>query len=165
MPEYKLPSDSELSRCFIEGMSDPEIAARYGCTRQAVNAARHRLGYGRRPYVNQANALIGTVWRVQTAAGHQTQGSIQGLRLWLRKRLGDDSLSARQKLTADNFEARIRREEVVLQYDPSSSNGFSYVPREPQDGHSVIRWPDLGPGRVRDPEAEKFLNLPATPTD
>ncbi|MFE4513778.1 hypothetical protein ACFRMQ_06200 [Kitasatospora sp. NPDC056783] len=164
MPDYKLPGDSVLSERFIKGKTDEEIAEEYGCSRQAVNLARNRLKYTRRPYSNRANSLIGAVWRVQTSTGHQDENPIQVLRVWVRLRLGDDSLSARQRTEAINFEARIRREGTVLQYDPSNSKGFSYVQREPQDGRLVVRWPALTSDGVRDPEAEKYLSLPDAPT-
>ncbi|MCX4685462.1 hypothetical protein OG401_14245 [Kitasatospora purpeofusca] len=169
MPEYKLPNDSELTKCFIKGETDTEIAQKYGCTRQWINAKRKKLGFGSiRPFTNQANELIRRVWDVQVLpnsepGSHHQTGPSQALRVWLRRRLGDTSLSPKQQAAAAGFETRIRRDDVVLVYSPDSVKGFYYVPREPSDGRSVIRWPDLGPGVDRDPEAEKFLTLPEEP--
>ncbi|MET8702722.1 hypothetical protein ABZW10_28250 [Kitasatospora sp. NPDC004723] len=164
MPEYKLPSDSELSERFIKGKTDSEIAAEFGTTRQAVSYQRNKLGFQVRPFVTRANDIISRVWKVQVlpdsqpGSHHQTSLS-QSLRVWLRLQLGDPSLSARQRQAAINFETRLREQHVVLVYDPDG--GFDLVPREPTDGDSVIRWPDQRP---RDPEAVKYLSLPGAPT-
>ncbi|MFB8199404.1 hypothetical protein [Kitasatospora purpeofusca] len=167
MPEYKLPSDSELSEMFIKGRTDTEIAKEFGTTRQAVSYKRSRLGYNVRPFSTRANDLISRVWKVQVLpdkapGSHNQTGPMQALRVWLRLQLGDPSLSEKQRRAASGFEDRLRRELVVLAYDRQSVKGFYYLPREPGDGQLVIRWPE---GVPRDLEAEKYLTLPERNTD
>ncbi|WP_181727251.1 hypothetical protein [Streptomyces sp. PT12] len=50
-------------------------------------------------------------------------------------------MSPRQAADAARFERRIRRDDVVLTYDPESELGFTYRPRRPEDGCMVLDWP------------------------
>lgn len=143
-----LPEDSELLRLYALGLKNPEIAAQYGVTPQAVNYRFDKLKIKRRPITTQANALIGQVWTIGAEPGteyHQNLSAISYLRVWVRQRLGDDSLSAAQRKKASNFIKRVVDEDVVLKYEPWAENPFTYVPRQPSDGRLVVRWPSDQP--------------------
>ncbi|MBD0739849.1 response regulator transcription factor [Streptomyces sp. CBMA29] len=156
-----LPSDAELLKLYALGKKNPEIAAMYGVTPQAVNYRFDKLNIKRRPLTTQANDLIGQVWKIGSdpdTIAHHGLSPIQYLRMWVRYRLGDDTLSARQLTNAVNFGRRLQREGTVLQYQAQDAQPFSYVPRRPSDGRLVVRWPADQP----QPEAEVLepLELP-----
>ncbi|MDH6705394.1 hypothetical protein P3T27_002104 [Kitasatospora sp. MAA19] len=137
-----LPGDAELSRLYVLGFTNQEIADRYEVTHQAVHFRLKKIGIMREPIINKANSLIAMAWKVQATrepGSHHQTFPAQSLKAWIRLRLGDDQLSDRQRITAENFEKRLRREGAVLDYDPNS--GFSYVPRRPEDGRLALRWP------------------------
>ncbi|MFE9455969.1 hypothetical protein [Streptomyces californicus] len=163
----KLPSDAEMTKLFVLGkLSNTEIAQMYEVTPQAVDKRWRKLGLERRPITNQANDLIARVWKIKTVQGagsHHTLSPIMYLRVWLRMRLGDKGLSARQKRDALSFERRIRRDNVVLAYDPGTEKGWSWEPREPKDDRLVIRWPE---GEARPPADELIMfRLPDVPSE
>jgi hypothetical protein len=155
----KLPSRAELVKLFLQGYDDNELAEQYGVTPAAVNKRRLILEMRKKPIAHAVNNLI--PWEVKTAhrgASHHNNARLQGLKLYLRKRLGDDTLSERQMADAGRFERRIRRDGVVLDYDPDSDQGFHFRRRRAEDGRRVLAWP---PG-VELPSGEelKALDLP-----
>ncbi|MFD8088958.1 hypothetical protein [Streptomyces malaysiensis] len=162
----KLPSDAEMSKLFVLGVSNAEIAARYDVSVQAVDFRWRKLELERMPVINQANAIIGKVWKVtatQDRGSHHAMSPVQSLRVWLRLQLGDKSLSERQRRAAVNFEKRIRRDNVVLAYDPETVKGFSWEPRTAADDRLVIRVPS---GAERPPAEDlKPFVLPDAPTE
>lgn len=162
----KLPSDAEMSRLFVLGRTNKEIAEEYDVTPQAVDFRLRKLGLYRQPEVAEANRLIGLAWTLKQQRGagsHQVMSALQYLRLWLRLQLGDPNLSQRQRENAVNFEARVRRDNVVLDYQPETVKGFFYVARKPEDDGLVIRWPEDRPK----PSSKDldYFRLPITPTD
>ncbi|MFJ7424020.1 hypothetical protein ACIQXD_36370 [Streptomyces uncialis] len=75
-------------------MSDKEIAARCGVTRQAVSK---RLEPSKPPLMVKANALV--PWNVLAGCAgertHHTAYPLESLKMLLRLRMGDTSLSLR----------------------------------------------------------------------
>ncbi|MFF4815294.1 hypothetical protein ACFY2K_11975 [Kitasatospora sp. NPDC001309] len=156
----KLPDNLELSKLFALGYSNKKIAQMYGATAAAVDYRLHQIGLWRMPTINQVNTLIGQVWKVKATTGagsHHNQGPIQYLKYWLRVRLGDSQMSDQQIAKAMRFEQRLRKELVVVAYDPETVAGFSYVSRLPSDEQLVIRWPEDVP--YLDPEEMNLLRL------
>ncbi|MGW3232459.1 hypothetical protein [Kitasatospora sp. NPDC001095] len=157
----KLPDDLELSRLFALGVKNKEIAKRYDVTVAAVDYRLHRLGLWRMPTINQVNSLIGEIWKVKATTGagsHHNQGPVQYLKYWLRSRLGDAQMSDQQMARGYRFEQRLRKEQLVVAYDPDSVAGFSYVARRPSDRSLVVRWPEGLPDLA--PEKMALLSLP-----
>ncbi|MFJ2187816.1 hypothetical protein ACIOJE_07575 [Kitasatospora sp. NPDC087861] len=151
----KLPSDADLSKLFILGATDLELAKKYGVSVQAVNLRRGNLKMGvwsRGSAVSRVNNMVSEIWDVQSHSGagsHHVTSKNQSLRLYLRMKL-KDSLSERQLRTAQLFEARLRREQAVLDYSPD--DGFMYVPRVPADERLIVRWPEA----MSRPEGEQL---------
>ncbi|MEU5382662.1 hypothetical protein [Kitasatospora cineracea] len=157
-----LPSDAELSRLFVLGAEAADIAAQYDVTPQAVYWRWNNMGLHRLPIAREVNQLIAGVWQVQSSAGagsHWHSFPCQSLRYYLRLRMGD-TLSERQAMEALRFERRLIREGAVLAY--SKEEGFTYVPRTPEDGDLLIKWPDAldRPGE----EEAGIWSLPDKPT-
>jgi hypothetical protein len=141
-PVTSLPSDAELLKLFLLGREDWELAQEYDVTIAAVNKRRIALNMRKKPIAHAVNELI--PWEVKTARrgpSHHSNSRFQGLKVYLRKRLGDQGLSARQAADADRFERRVRRDGVVLDYDPGSDQGFHFRRRRAEDGRRVLAWP------------------------
>ncbi|MCZ4119026.1 hypothetical protein O3X23_06400 [Streptomyces sp. H39-S7] len=149
-------------KAYALGKGNVEIADAYGVTPQAVHYRFDKLGIKRRPLTTQANELIGKVWKIGTTPdtiAHHGLSAIQYLRVWVRYRLGDDTLSSAQLNNAMNFGRRLQRDGTVLQYRSTDPKPFSYVPRLPADGRLVVRWPS---GHPKPPGAGlEALELPS----
>lgn len=160
-----LPSDSILMKLFHQKTTDRELAEIYGVTVQAVNMRIVGLGLRRRPFSQEANRLITQRWSIKPAkeTSHHKAHAIKALRIYLRKRLGDTDLSAKQVRLADAWETGLRSRNEVLCYDRDTEAGWFYRPRRPEDGRLVIDWPEDMPRPERvDLEA---LELPETPAE
>lgn len=138
-----LPPDSELILMFRAGYTDKEIARDYGVTVAAVNKHRMRLVGPVKPIVNQVNDSLSVRWKVITGEDSRDQGAgiIKSLRVFLRRQIGDDSLNASHLAKAREFENRIRKNNVVVEYHPDNLVPWSYRPRRPEDGRLVVDWP------------------------
>ncbi|MFF1908634.1 hypothetical protein [Kitasatospora sp. NPDC058218] len=138
----QLPSDAEMSKLFALGVSDRDIADKYGVTTQAVSWRWKKLGLQRNAIIDEVSELVGSVWSVVShpgAGSHHKTSKAQSLRYYLRVRLGDKELSDRNLATAASFEKTMRRRGHVLDY--SREDGFFFVPRTPDDEDFIIRWP------------------------
>ncbi|OKH95422.1 hypothetical protein [Streptomyces uncialis] len=157
-----LPSNMELSRLHRQGVTDVQIAARYGVTRQAVNKRLKLLKLSSKPPLTaKANALV--PWNVLAGqAGeptHHTAYPLEGLKMLLRLRMGDDTLSQRQRADGERFERRLRKNpNLVLDYDRESVSGFFWRERTPEDGKLIVAWPA---GVERPVEDIALLEMPS----
>jgi hypothetical protein len=161
-----LPPDAELSKLLARGHSNRSIAREYGVTPQAVDLRLKRMGVYRMPGVKQANDLIRQAWTVNSARDenpHHGTYAAQCLRAYVRSRLGDETLTERARENVRRFQERLVRDGVVLDYDPLTVTGFSYVKRLPEDGRLVIRWPANRPRPSA--EALEALSLPEAPEE
>lgn len=157
----KLPSDDVLMDYYHEGMTDREIADLHHCTVQAVNKRFHKMGVTRlSPENTRANALIRHRWPdiyySQDSDSHHAADASKALRVWLRRRLGDKTLTAKQVGMADRWERGLRERNEVLYY---SSEGWFYRARRPKDGQRVIDWP--ANMSYSDKELVNLLDLPS----
>ncbi|MFD9561504.1 hypothetical protein [Streptomyces sp. NPDC059994] len=160
--EKRLPDFNTLVRLSQRGLSDDAIGKRYGTTGQAVNKALVLGEYRRTTTVKLVNELI--PWDVLTTKGvaqagetsHHNTYPCKQLRAYLRTRLGDETITEANRTDAMRFERRLRRENVVLDYD--RQKGFSYVSRTPEDGNLVLRWP-AGEPLPESEEQLRALNL------
>ncbi|MFF9481406.1 hypothetical protein [Streptomyces sp. NPDC014733] len=150
----KLPENSVLKKLILKGFSDDEIAATYEVSRQAVCDRRILLGIRRKA---ELTTYVGSLipWSVKTLqygkGTHHTAHALESLKLFLRSRLDDESLSQRQKDNVARFNRRLLKyPSLVLDYDRESEKGFKWVDRQPADGGSIIRWP----AEVETPSAE-----------
>lgn len=164
MPVSALPTDAVLVKLFHLGVPDRKIAEDYGVTVQAVNKRMVKLGLYRKPVSRQVNEYLAHRWKIYTTQGadsHHLRYSAKALKVWLRRRLGDDKLSAKQLKMADQWENRLRERGEVLCYDPATDGGWYYRPREERDGCLVIDWPESLP--FPDDKFRKALQLPREP--
>lgn len=159
----KLPPAETLKKFFQQGRTDKEIAEEYGVTQAAVNKHRLRLVGSVRPIARRVNEGLSVRWRVVTGEDSRDQGAgqIRDLRAFLRRQLGDDTLSPEQLAKAREFERRIRKNNVVVEYHPEETSPWSYRPRRPKDGQLVVDWPADLP--FPSEEFRSALTLPEIP--
>ncbi|MEU9258990.1 hypothetical protein AB0D68_10950 [Streptomyces sp. NPDC048212] len=145
MPIISGLTDPLLVKLFHTGSTDKEIAEEYGISVQAVSKRRMKLGLIRKPVSRQVNDGLSwrweRIWSPKEGTGHHNAYSAKALKVWLRMRLGDTSLSAKQQELARQWENKIRASNQVLCYDPDTPEGWFYRPRKPEDGRRVIDWP------------------------
>ncbi|MFE0773902.1 hypothetical protein [Streptomyces sp. NPDC058861] len=140
-----LPSNAVLAKLHFSGLSDAQIAKRYGVTRQAVNKRLGLMEISSMPeHRAKAHALV--PWDVKTVqyggGSHHTAYPLEGLKMYLRRLMGDPSLSKRQEADAGRFERKLLKNPgLVLDYDRDSEAGFYWRERTPQDGTLIIAWP------------------------
>ncbi|MGV9693342.1 ImmA/IrrE family metallo-endopeptidase [Streptomyces sp. NPDC003444] len=160
----KLPDNHELLKLHRDGLSDEEIAARFGASHQAVNKRLKDLGIYTRPHSAAAKALVEAAWPSSEGARRSKLSALapgRSLYAYLRWRLNDPKLSPRQLTEARRFEARLRRDNVVL--DLAAAEGaWVYRPREEHDGLMVIRWP-AGRELPEGPHREALYLSPEAP--
>ncbi|MEU5166808.1 hypothetical protein [Streptomyces mutomycini] len=164
MPIISGLTDPLLVKLFHTGSSDKEIAERYGISVQAVSKRRMKLGLIRKPVSRQVNEALAERWKIwspKEGTGHHNAYSAKALKVWLRMRLGDDSLSEKQLDLAEQWERRLRERDEVLCYDPDAPEGWLYRPRKPRDGCRVIDWPSGLP--YPSEEFKRALDLPPQP--
>ncbi|WP_327259933.1 hypothetical protein [Streptomyces sp. NBC_01240] len=145
MPIISGLTDSLLEKLFHTGLSDKEIAGRFGISVQAVSKRRMKLGLIRKPTSRQVNNWLATrwdIWAPNEGTGHHNAYSGKALKVWLRLRLGDTTLSEAQEELAEQWERRLRERDEILCYEPGSRRGWFYRPRTAEDGQRVIDWPE-----------------------
>ncbi|MEU8948768.1 hypothetical protein [Streptomyces sp. NPDC048489] len=140
----KLPENSVILDLYKAGLSDAEIGDMYGATSAAVNYRLNLLGIERKPQSNLATAILEAAWpsaeTVRTKFTNRTKA--RRLFAFMRWRLGDETLTAQQLDAAQRFMAYIVQYEVVLDLDGTQEgNPWVWLPRLPEDGRLVIRWP------------------------
>src|SRR5690606_26025691 len=97
-------TDALLVKLYHLGKSDAEIAEEYEITVQAVNKRLNKMGLTRRTKPNrQVNEWLAYRWDIKASKvggpdSHHQRYSAKRLKVWLRMRLGDDTLSDRQRL-------------------------------------------------------------------
>jgi len=161
----KLPDNDTLRRYFREGLSDKEIAQAFGCSVQAVNMRFAAMGIERKPYSNTAAAILEVAWpRDEFDRSKFTRfNRARDLATFIRWRLGDPDLTPRQHERVEKFTRHLEKEGLVLAIDWDRDNPWVYVPREPQDGRLVVRWP-TGREMPRGPHLEA-ITLPPVPAE
>ncbi|WP_327294444.1 hypothetical protein [Streptomyces sp. NBC_01197] len=161
-----LPTDSVMIKLFHLGVPYKKIARTYGVSHQAVSKRMVGLGLKRLPAAEEVSELLNYRWggilTSQYGKSHHSHRAGKSLKLWLRAKLGDDGLSDLQRETAAQWENRIRRKGLVLCYDSTSSAGWSYRDRRPEDGRLVIDWPPELP--FPDGASRSLLELPDPPS-
>lgn len=138
----KLPSDAELRKLFHLGWTDDELAAQYGVRKQAVNKRRIGMGLYQKPTATRVTEMVNEAWDVRTTSGgdsHHAQRPMQAMKYFVRQQLGDQ-LSPPQERRVQNLLDRMAREGEILDYNPET--GIRFVPRAPEDGRRVMRWPE-----------------------
>ncbi|MDQ8703323.1 hypothetical protein RCO28_12610 [Streptomyces sp. LHD-70] len=140
----KLPTDGVLRKLFQLGQTDSEIAEEYDVTVAAVNKRMVAMGLRRKPIATRVTEGINRAWDLKSEAGttsHHNKRPIQGLKYYLRQQLGDQ-LSATQTKHMNQLLKRLERDNVILDYDRDSVDGYVFRERQPEDGRRVMRWPD-----------------------
>ncbi|MFE3579412.1 hypothetical protein [Streptomyces vinaceus] len=139
--EKRLPDLNTLIRLSQQGLTDEQIGKRYDVSGQAVNKALTLGGYYRRQ-VSKTVITELIPWDVLTTkekGSHHNTYLAKQLKGYLRAALGDDQLKESHLVAAARFEKRLRKDNVILTYQPGS--GFALEPRTPEDGALILRWP------------------------
>lgn len=161
MPVISGLTDPTLVKLFHMGQTDKQIADTYGISVQAVSARRMRLGLVRKQISRQVNEGLAARWTIHTTQGrgsHHNLHAAKCLKVWLRLRLGDESLSEVQVQQAEGWAAELHQRNEVLCYDPEVPGGWYYRPRKPRDGRLVVDWPKSIP--FPDERFKRALELP-----
>jgi hypothetical protein len=157
----KLPENPELLKLYRNGLSDKEIAERFDVTVQAVNKRLDAMGIKRQPFSTQVRIILEAAWPAKETQRSKFIGRnrARDLYAFLRRQLGDKGLTPNQLAQAERFERVLREENAVLDFQPDQpEEPWVFVPRTPQDGSRVIRWPE---GReLPTGKALKALELP-----
>lgn len=96
MPVISGLTDPKMVKYFHQGKSDRWVAERFGISVQVVSARRQRLGLLRKPISRQANEALATRWKIKAEknlGSHHNAHAAKSLKIYLRMRLGDASLS------------------------------------------------------------------------
>ncbi|MBB5123210.1 hypothetical protein AF335_33105 [Streptomyces eurocidicus] len=153
----KLPTDAELTVLVHLGLSDPEIAERYGVSKQAVQKRRDKMGLVKiNPAQERVNTALKSIWDVKTDRTgedtHHNRYFLKCVKVYMRMRLGD-KISGYQKEEVARFLSQLEREKSVVHYRrkvegeqgeetaDEALEGFVLVLREPSDGRRILRWP------------------------
>ncbi|MFE5009755.1 hypothetical protein ACFRJ3_34805 [Streptomyces sp. NPDC056696] len=161
----KLPDNENLRRLFREGRTDKEIAKAFGCSPQAVNLRFTQMGIERKPFANTAAAILEAAWpRDEFERSKFSRfNRVRDLSSFMRSRLGDPTLTAKQIQRAERFAAHLELNDLILTLDWDQENPWVYMPRESSDGRLVIRWPE-GRERPKGPHLEA-ISLPPSESD
>ncbi|MFF4952860.1 hypothetical protein [Streptomyces chattanoogensis] len=165
----KLPTDAVLVKLFHLGMSDAEIAAQYGASPQAVNKRYMNMDppLRRQPIAARVTELLTSIWDIKVdrtgVSTHHNKYAVKNLKVYMRMQLGDDTVGETSAASAERMIRRLIRENVVIDYDRSSEEGWQFVPREPSDGRRVIRWP--ADKELPGADLQKAMELPEPETD
>ncbi|MFI5865862.1 helix-turn-helix domain-containing protein [Streptomyces sp. NPDC051546] len=157
----RLPDNLELAKLLSAGMSDSEIAAAFGVTRQAVTKRFKEQGVHRGgPSTLFNKALPWDFAHLPVAERHRLfkQAGFAGLQAFYKHKTGSP-LTDKGNEVLRAFLAHIGAGEV-LAYEEEA--GFIYCARTVEDGDLVIRWPE-GKG-VASPTAQQrqIFAKPAT---
>jgi hypothetical protein len=136
----KIVDEAEVLRWFEEGRTYAWMQAEYlrkydvDTVSSMWSNFRHRKGLDRR--IERNDDLI--PWAVERA--HRWAYPLQMLRAEARRRAGMENPAPVQD-RLNGWLANMRRDNTVVEYDPSSEDGFSYVPRGFADA-DLIRVPE-----------------------
>jgi transcriptional regulator with XRE-family HTH domain len=114
-----------------------QIGKDFGVSRQYISYLYNQAAQGARPTAPMIKDLL--PWDI---ASHPAKARIGrqepyvGLRAFLRQQLGEE-LSARSRVSLNGFYRHLREHKVL----ELSADGLSWVPRRPEDGNLVVRWP------------------------
>lgn len=140
MPATKIQDEQEVLGWFREGWTYQQMSAEYRrkydieMTATAWGNFRHRRGLPRRQAMD--DALV--PWLVRPE--HRNNYLLSMLRMESRRVAGLVMREvASRKLTS--WKSKLAARGQVVTYDPGSTSGFSYVPRQPEDGDGLIRQP------------------------
>ncbi|MEU7400097.1 hypothetical protein [Streptomyces sp. NPDC044948] len=140
MPAKKIQDDGEVIRWFEQGWTYDEMSAEYlrkyniEMKPSAWGNFRYRKGLARR--IARDDVLI--PWAVKKE--HRTLYPLMMLRLEGRKRAGLPIDEDKRK-RLESWHQMLKEENAVVHYDPDTTEGFFYVPREADD-KDIIREPE-----------------------
>ncbi len=139
MPASKIQDEREVLRWFAEGRSYgwmvQEYRRKYGIETRESMWGNFRLRRGIPRRIARDDDLI--PWGVEQR--HRQSHPLHMLRLEARAREGR-SLTDLEWSRLAGWVSRMEERGVVVHYDPSTDEGFSFVPRLPEDD-DIIRRP------------------------
>jgi hypothetical protein len=139
MPYPKaLPENHVLLRDRdILGLSLTDIAKKYNVAKSTVSEAFTKMN---RPFGGNAPVDYQRILPWHIVRDHQALDGALRLKAHIRSRLGLELTPAAEKRLT-NWQVRLRTNNLVLDYRPEEGSPWVYVPRMPEDGDLVIRWP------------------------
>ncbi|WP_040336720.1 hypothetical protein [Candidatus Blastococcus massiliensis] len=140
MPASKIQDEREVIRWFEEGRTYgwmvAEYRRKYGIETVPSMFGNFRGRRGLQRRIARDAELI--PWSVENR--HRNAYPLQMLRVEARVREGFP-ISASDRERLDSWRATLRREDVVVAYDPTAVDGFQYVSRLPEDSDLIRRPP------------------------
>jgi uncharacterized protein (DUF2384 family) len=136
-----VPGPAELKNMLDRGMTHQEIADEvhrrtgHSVTRNAITMAIKRGGVEHRG-IDRYEDLI--PWRVRDV--HSRHYALAILRLEARRRR-DKRLSPEEEKRLASWLAKLMRKDLVVYYEPDSTDGFYLIPRRTSDS-DIIRQPE-----------------------
>ncbi|MFD7257162.1 hypothetical protein [Streptomyces sp. NPDC059874] len=152
-----LPDYADLQKLLSAGLTQPEIAKMYKVSQQAVSKRMVQRDHYRRG--TNAPVTAALPWDITgrtDKARLMDQRPFRGLRYFVTDRMGFP-LSERARQDLALFVNKVRDGHVLTLDD---EKGFVYLPRTPEDGQLVVRWPD-DPSRPLTSADEAMFSLPA----
>ncbi len=159
----KLPSDSVLARLYHIGVKDDEIAAQYDVRKQAVSKRLVAMGLRRAPVAERVRDALALARQGKICSAgvetHHSNYASKNLKVYLRLRLGDESVGETAAASAERMVRRLVREQLIIDY--ARDEGWVLVPRRSSDDRWIVRWPEGAELPATDIRAA--LGLPSDP--
>lgn len=155
MPYHrKLPDGPTLIKDrYVARLTLTEIAQKYDVAKSTVSEAFTRIG---RPWGGNIPVDYRAILPWPIERQHQALDAALRLKAHIKAHHAIElKPDAARRLS--NWYGRLRRESVVLDYQPASAP-WVYLQRKPEDGELLIRWPEDTPINERQRAA---LTLPA----
>ena len=137
-----VPDETQMRRYVERGLTQQQIADQYEkdtgirCSRAAIGMALARYDMTTsRPRPRHTDLLP---WEVRQE--HRMMNDARMLRFEARRRAGME-LREKDRKALEGWLLRLKEQNAVVHYEPDTDKGWWWVPREPQDGRSIIRRP------------------------
>lgn len=143
----RVPDKQQMKAYLAQGMTQQQIADAWAEHPEGARVTRNAIGMAMQRYnlkpanpVPRYDAVL--PWRVRQE--HLTDYNARMLRLEGR-RLKRRKLDPDEKRRLDSWKKALAEMDRVVHYDPRTTEGFFWVPREPADEGLLIRHPDRHP--------------------
>lgn len=136
-PPTKVPDKNTLERWAKKGYTQQQmvqmVKEQYGYTISRSTIANAMVRYGLSERGNRYDREI--PWRIN--ALHATAHPLRMLRL-LGRRNADLELNEHENRILDSWLDKLKRDRIIVAYDPDDDQGFYYIPAEHKDHRSPV---------------------------
>lgn len=133
----RVPDRLELKRLLDKGLTQKEIAERFGVSRSAIAMAK--MTYGLEAGKTRERFADMLPWTLQPE--HRMHWDARMLRLEARRQRGQD-LTDDELRWLQGWRSDLDEKNAVVMYNGRTREGFHWVPRRDEDEGSVIRRPE-----------------------